>query len=598
MVSIAGDPATITLQRITSPATAAQWTAARTTVATTATGSAGCALAQTGSTIRLFYYQSATGAVVYRDSTNDGVTWGAETATRAAAWTLGDFCFGLAAPDISTVMMISAVFPGFDLAAAVLYESAFSAGAWGAWANTGPSTPAWGQVRGLCAFYNGRILGGVQSRGLQTGCGVSWTLPGTPWTGWTELLKMDNKNLGLSYAYPFASFDGNQITLAAMLQDTGSASGSAQTRTGIYQAGGDLLFHLVGTIGNTLATNACSFLIAGTIYVFDAGTVYAGRPTPPAIDVSNDVLALRISERPKGPQAITLVLANDQGQYNSVASLSPNARISIALGYNGTTVPTHVAYIDELTLVASAENLTCEISGRSVSKFLEQVISRALIFSNLTIGQLIAAIFSATGYTVEALPTTAQFSQVVPCFMLQPGDTWATALNRLGSIYGFLFLDRGTPSVKIVEPLAADPSTWSYGQETLGIAWAQHADASTLIRVIGQSATTTPAFSDLTDDTAILLSGGERYRHIIDRNLTTAAQTRLRAQLALREEQQQAGTGTITVSLHPAHELLDVVDITDARIGLAAQHARIVGLDWVIDLGSGEWLQHLRVQLP
>jgi hypothetical protein len=182
--------------------------------------------------------------------------------------------------------------------------------------------------------------------------------------------------------------------------------------------------------------------------------------------------------------------------------------------------------------------------------------------------------------------------------MLQPGDTWATALNRLGSIYGFTTLDRGTPSVKIVEPLAADTPAWVYGQETLGLGWAQHADQSTLIRVIGQSSTTTPVFTDITDDSAILLSGGERYRHIVDRNLTTGAQARIRAGLALREEQQHAATGTLTVTLNPAHELLDVVTITDARLGLSGQHARIVGLDWLIDMGSGEWLQHLHIQLP
>jgi hypothetical protein len=597
VVGIGADSNTITIQRITSPTTAAQWTAARTTCTTTARGSAGCSLVQTGSTIRCFYYNHAADTLVYRDSIDDGVTWSAETATHASPWPLPNLCYGLAATDINTVYVASAAYAGFDLAAAIIYKTAYAAG-WGAFANVGPPTPSWGQLRGLCSFYNGRILAGVQSRTLQTGCGVSWSLPGSPWTGWTQLLAMDNKNLGLTYGYPFASFDGNQCCFALMLRDDGTASGVAQTRTGVFLSGGDVIPHLVGTIGNTLATNACAFLIAGLIYVFDAGHVYQGIPTPAALDVSNDVLALHISEKPNTPQAITLVLANDQGQYTSLQASSPNATIAIALGYNGTTIATHTAYIDSLTLTASPENLTCEISGRSISKFLEQVISRALIYSNQTIAQLITAVFKATGLTLDPLPVTSQFSQVLPCFMLQPGDTWATALNRLGNVYGYSWFDRGTPSVTIVERQASDPSTWTYSTDMLGLIWAQHADQSTLIRVIGQSAGTTPAFADLTDDTAILVSGGERYRHIVDRNLTTAAQARLRAGLALREEQRQASTGVLTVSLNPAHELLDVVTATDSRVGLAAQLMRITGLDWHIDMQSGAWLQHLHVQLP
>ncbi|HEY8684259.1 MAG TPA: hypothetical protein VIO57_01500, partial [Chloroflexota bacterium] len=433
---------------------------------------------------------------------------------------------------------------------------------------------------------------------LQTGCAVATTTPGSPWTPWAQLLSMDNKNLGLTYQYPQLSYDGTNYWLAAMLQDDGTASGAAQTRTAIYQDDGSMNFHLVGYIGNSLTTNACALVIAGTIYVFDAINVFTGTPVTSVLDVSNDVLALTIVERPNAPQAIALTLANNNGQYLGIGQLSPNATMTIALGFNGTTLLTHTAYPDTIAQVAGAENLACEISGRSVSKFLEQVISRALIYSNQTIAQLITAIALQAGVTLDPLPTTSQFSQTLPCYMLQPGDTWATALNRLGNVYGYTKLDRATPSVTIVEPQASDPSSWTYAQETLGLAWATHADQATLIRVIGQSATTTPAFADITDDTAILVSGGERYRHIVDRNLTTAAKARLRAQIALREEQRKASTGTITVSLNPAHELMDVVTVTDARVGLAAQPMRINGMDWHINMQSGEWLQHLHVELP
>ncbi len=447
------------------------------------------------------------------------------------------------------------------------------------------------------------VMGGVQMRTLRTGCAMAFSATATgagPWADWYQVLPMDNQTLGLTYAYPSVTYNASPVlfTAAAMLQDDGTTSGTVQSRTAVLQAGSDLLFTVIGYIGNTLATNACAVTVGTTVYVFDAGTVYASQSPPASVDVSNDVLSLKIVERPSAPQSFTLVLANNTGQYNSLPASDANATVTISLGYNGTTVLTHTLYIDTASLVGSSENQTCEISGRSISKYLDMVTTRALIYSGLTISALIAQILSNTPVNYDTLPATSQFSQVIPCMMLQPGDTWATAVNRLSNVYDFDTIDRATPSVTFVEKAAADPSTWSYGQENFGIAWAHNSDQSTYIRVIGASSTTTPVFTDLTDNVAILVSGGERYRHIVDRNLTTSAQTLLRAQLALRDEQQQAQTGVLTVTLNPIHELLDVVTITDARANLSSQAARIVGIDWHVDMQSGEWLQYLHVQLP
>ena len=65
---------------------------------------------------------------------------------------------------------------------------------------------------------------------------------------------MDNKNLGLTYAYPHLSFDGTTFTAVAMLQDDGTASGVAQSRVGIWQATDGVTYKLVGWIGNTMNT--------------------------------------------------------------------------------------------------------------------------------------------------------------------------------------------------------------------------------------------------------------------------------------------------------------------------------------------------------
>ena len=84
----------IVQDRVSSPATAAGWSgAARTTVVATHGALSLCAV-RVGTTIRLWYASNADGHVYYRESTDNGTSWGSATTVYAGAYTAVDVVAG------------------------------------------------------------------------------------------------------------------------------------------------------------------------------------------------------------------------------------------------------------------------------------------------------------------------------------------------------------------------------------------------------------------------------------------------------------------------------------------------------------------------
>jgi hypothetical protein len=65
---------------------------------------------------------------------------------------------------------------------------------------------------------------------------------------------------------------------------------------------------------------------------------------------------------------------------------------------------------------------------------------------------------------------------------------------------------------------------------------------------------------------------------VYDPNLQTATRAQERADAILRTQQTQRTQGTIVVPTNCGQELYDVVEVTDARVGLAATNHRIVSI--------------------
>jgi hypothetical protein len=601
LVSQGADPNTVAIRRITDPTQPAQWSAAATTITSNAKALAGCGLVQSGSTIRCFYVETTLNRVVYRDSVNDGATWGAETVCHAQDPTVNT-CVGIAPRSTTDVLFASYAYPQ---AACLIYRTTYS-GSWSAITSVGPATPAWGLVRGLDCDNSKSpsvFVAGVQLRSSHTGIAAcSATFDGTTWSAWQTIAPMDTPDNGLSYPNPAVHYNPNDgyYYVAAVRHDDGSISGTAVDYLTLYRSTDGLTWQLVQSL--TGLQNEAHGLFANSVFYLADGAGAFNGPIPASpYDISADVLAIAIHEQVDQPTRFTITLTNKDGKYNSVPSLKDNAQLKISLGYNSSTILTHVCYIDALEYVCLPDSAELRIHGRDLTKFLDQICTKLIAISSQTVAQLATGICARANVPLATLPGTTQFSQVVPCFQITAGESWWQALLRLGAIYDFetiVTVNSGSPQVKLIERAAGDSSTWSYGQEAFGIAWQLSADQPNWVRVVGGSATTTNVFADAFDSANLLSSGALRYRHIVDRMVDTAAKSQLKANLALRDDQTQAQTGALTVRLNPQVEVMDVVSLTDSRLALSGQHARISTIATQIDFNTGLFLQHLSLELP
>ena len=85
---------------------------------------------------------------------------------------------------------------------------------------------------------------------------------------------------------------------------------------------------------------------------------------------------------------------------------------------------------------------------------------------------------------------------------------------------------------------------------------------------------------------------------MVDRILTTSAQCAIRAQQELRAEQRTKIHAALTVAINPAHQPADVITAADSGCGMAGDRYRINAIQWIADLTTGEWEQHLQLEAP
>lgn len=590
----------ITVQTI-APATAADWSAAGVTVTSNATASAGCCLAQTAGITRLFYQRSSDNCICYRDSGDDGRTWGAETLVQSVTPDSLPFCYGIAASSTTAIWTVWAAFDPYGVCS--MYRSTYGT-AWSAWAQEGPSNPGWGQMRGLSCLAAAGTLAfacGCGLRGYTSGISAAtFTLSGGTYSAVTPIQQLDSPAQGLTLAYPDLFYDsgdssGSPWYAIATLTDDGSVSTAAHTRTTVFRSADGVTWHPWLSTGTALAWGAHVLVSGGTVYLFDAQTTYAVAAPPAPTDLSADVLAVHLDEATGAAVEGEIVLDNSASQYVGAPWLVDNVALSLATGYGGLTVTTHTLYLEGWAFAADpeAQFLTLHVGGALGLMDLPSTL--LLSYSGQTLSALVTTVCRQAGVAVAALPDTQQFTQTIPCFTILPGQSWLSALLRLSSIYGFDVYTASDGAVVCREPQASDASTWTYGTEILTSAWGETARRPNVVRVVG----TGPApgvWSEAVDGENVLAVGQERYQIEVDHLLDSGTKCAIRAGLALRTIQREAQHGSLAVPLNPQHELCDVITFSDAANGVSTQAARIGKIRWMTDARQGEWYQSLTLE--
>jgi len=136
--------------------------------------------------------------------------------------------------------------------------------------------------------------------------------------------------------------------------------------------------------------------------------------------------------------------------------------------------------------------------------------------------------------------------------------------------------------VYLTEPLASEATDYEYGVDhsLYSGRYADELAGANRAQVFGDG-----VFGERFDWVGVQ-SVYDRLTQVRDRNLTTVAQVETRADAVLRRASLEATNGEITVPVNCGQELYDVIEVTDARAGLAAARRRVLGIEMRYSTGE------------
>lgn len=618
------------VQRITTPATGGQWVTWTLVSSGNVLWSAPPAFSvNPGNVIRLFWSDGpSVGAVVrYVESSDNGATWGAVQTAVSGANTVQYMASG-GNDDLFYVVQVA-------VGDWRVRSTRRSGGVWsapsewslGSFPSMGGIGAAWDGAAGLW-----RLVMAITSGGVAAGESVqALTYDGTTWGSLAPVVPLDANNLGLQYREcALRQFDG-QWRLAYIEYDDGSVDGVSHSWARIAASPDFVHWELKAPLGPTAVLSSPTWLSAfGYYWVLNGAKVYRWKvfvegDVARVTDVSSAVLAYRRHEasghgggvelgRGQGGEStvslpvggagdlseatIELVIDNRGGQYNALPGLVRNGRVRVQEGYvdgNGVQQMVEVGRyrIERWGYRRGPGENELVVYARDAWLWLDREATQQWAYTNRTLGWLLAEVSVKAGLGLPSVGATAQFSQVVPSFVVLEGETWGLALHRLLGLYGCVGRVSATGQLVVLELQPGDASVWAYQHEIERAQWAYEISPANHARVFGK-----PGLADAWDWNSVQETGLELLAHTVDRMLASNAQCGIAAGLAINRAGRKTLSGGVVVPVNPGLEVFDVVTIKDSAGpgGLpGGQGYRIWGQTVAFHAEKGEFAQAVEV---
>lgn len=543
--------------------------------------STGCniAVCSRGAQVMLCFVDGAT--VYTRTSADNGATWGG----RVPAFT----------PAARPVVRLAAAFNAAGVPALV-----FASGAGGVyvskrhgafWSTPAAWTNSVAAVSGLACAYTTDWDVAVTGRDSARNAKV-WTcvygdggeLPAGRWAQLTEVNHADGGS-AVEFHNPFVAAT-DPPRLSYVERHTGSTA-SRRPQLSNVLAG--------GTFGQGIWRDAVPFDLDtehGLAMASDGTTLWLSSPLGVwsmsldggAVDVSDDVVALTGRETPGGGR-VTVTLRNDDGRYGrpgegAIASVRHGSEVRVSPGYvtpAGVEVSGGPAYWvtgwehrfqgGHALFVLHAADAWWLLEGWRARR------QHTWDAGSASVQGLLSEALRRVGLTLTASPGSSTVSGHRPQFTISPGERGDAVVRRLLALVPDVLSFRGHRGL-LRHPQSDDASAYAYGAGH-AIVEGRHgesAQAHTRVQVYG-AAGVSEAF--LWDEMALL---GERLLQHHDVNLTTASKAQSRSGEIVRRLERESVWGEVTVAVNCGQELYDVVEVTDARAGLASARRRVVGM--------------------
>ena len=539
-----------------------------------ATAAADVALCAEGSRVLLLYVDPGGTALKVRESTDNGATLGAAavaTASGPVTWLAADV------KSNGDALLLYSV-------GATVYSVKRTSGTWGspaAWSNSAAS------VTGLAVYHQGDWNAAVCGTDAG-GVAYVWTcLFGDGFSHaadtWSALREVTRASAGstVSFRAPFLS-QPDTYRLAFVEKYTGAAAynrpqhsfspATADFASNLWRE--PVPVDLSTEYGQAIAFNA------NAAWLSTPSGVWTASLNVPSLDVTADVIEAATDERPfEGRVRITL--RNDDGRYSTLpAAIKTGAEVRISPGYVTTSGPQAsdgpAYWVERIEKRSGHGDAVVVLEARDAWVLLESWHARrqyTWAAGEKNVFGILQYLFARAGLEFSGSGASTASSNLYPAFTVHPGEHGRKAVLRLLAMVPDAIFLRGEFAF-LTEPLSSEGADYAYGTDHR-IYSGRYADEPLevdRVQVFGSN-----VFGERFDWPAVA-SDYDRLRQVDDRNVATLAAAEARADYVLRAAAMAATEGEITVPVNCGQELYDVVEVTDAGVGLTAAKRRVTGL--------------------
>ena len=332
-----------------------------------------------------------------------------------------------------------------------------------------------------------------------------------------------------------------------------------------------------------------------------AGVWLSALPAFAELDVSAGVVEARVRADDEGA-VVELELNNADGAYTAygagaLGALQRGARLQLTPGYSGTAgaeTPLPYGYwVESLQLITGARP-RLKLRARDAWSLLGQWRARrqlAWAAGEKSVSQLLLFLVARAGVEYSSSGGSDALTALRPAFTVHAGETGLTAVRRLLALIEDVGYWDGD-ALRVTLTAGDDASTYDLGPSGEGepaghaVVEAVYGDpgpSANRVRVVGLG-----AYGEAFDfaDAARF----EKVRTVVDLNLTEDAEAAARAAAALRQAQLEAVDDELRLfGVHCGVELYDIVDVTDAQVGLEAATRRVLGYSWTYEPRRGRY---------
>jgi hypothetical protein len=210
--------------------------------------------------------------------------------------------------------------------------------------------------------------------------------------------------------------------------------------------------------------------------------------------------------------------------------------------------------------------------------------------SQMNVKDILTFVLARCGLKLTVKSQSPVLDSYYPDFVINPNTQGDAALRRLLSFVPDVIFIEGS-KVYLVNPVAGESSVYAYGLDHAIIEGRYRSGAWEYSRVqvegydpVSEEAIISDSFSWAEVDRLY-----DRLKRLEDRNIGSISQAEQRAEAYLRHAEIAADSGTIRIPPNCGQQLYDVIDLSDARVGLNGEKRRVLGLTLVYSPLRGEY---------